>query len=543
VRETEDGSSVGDASNDRSGVTFGHLIVDLRLDRGLSQEDLADRSGMSVRAIRYLECGRVLRPRRRSVSLLADALALTEAERMAFTNVASHLVRRPSGHMQWAAAPVVPGQLPPDISDFTGREAALERLHARITSREQRSTSVVITAVHGPAGVGKTTLAVHWAHQVRTLFPNGQLYVNLHGARAPDSADVLSSFMRALGVDGRCVPEDADERASLYRSLLADRRMLVLLDNAVNASQVRPLLPAGAGNVVLITSRSRLAGLAAAEVVDLDVLPPGQAVELLGKIAGRDRIVRDPAAAAKLSALCEYLPLALRIVGARLAAKPHWPLQRLAGRIAVDDRRLDELTLGDLAVRASIGLSYRSLGEMERRAFRLLGLLDSADFAPWMLAALLGVPEAQAEDIAERLRDAELLAMAGADVTGQPRFRFHDLIRLYSRERLAAEDGLAPGNLPPVSSRTARSRDEDSLSTVRIRVRELAPDKGVKRGRGQPATQQEQPTGQCSHGIVRAGPTAGCGARDHAGHGISGNREPPGDIVWGTCICPRMPAG
>src|SRR5207247_2962886 len=130
----------------------------------------------------------------------------------------------------------------------------------------------------------------------------------------------------------------------LYRSLLADRRMLVLLDNAVNVAQVRPLLPAGAGNVVLITSRSRLAGLAAAEVVNLDVLPPGPAVELLGKIAGRDRIARDPAAAAKLSALCEYLPLALRIVGARLAAKPHWPLQRLAGRIAVDERRLDELT-------------------------------------------------------------------------------------------------------------------------------------------------------------------------------------------------------
>jgi transcriptional regulator with XRE-family HTH domain len=419
---------VGDASHDDSGVTFGRLLVDFRLDRGLSQDDLAGRSGMSVRAIRYLEHGQVLRPRRLTVSLLADALALTRAERMAFTNLA----RRAGGHIR----PVVPGQLPPDIADFTGREAELDRLRARLNSHGRTS----IMAVHGPAGVGKTALAVHWAHQVRAMFPDGQLYVDLRGARA----DALSGFLRALGVDGRCIPDDAGERASLYRSLLADRRMLVLLDNAAGAAQVRPLLPAGTGNVVVITSRSRLAGLAglaAADVAGLGVLPPGQAVELLGKIAGRDRIARDPEAAAELSALCEYLPLALRIAGARLAAKPHWRLRRLAGRLAVDERRLDELTLGDLAVRASIELSYRSLGQTERRAFRLLGLLDAADFTPWMLAALLGVPAAQAEDIAERLREAELLDMAGEDVAGQPRFRFHGLTRLYSRELCASGYG------------------------------------------------------------------------------------------------------
>jgi tetratricopeptide (TPR) repeat protein len=214
----------------------------------------------------------------------------------------------------------------------------------------------------------------------------------------------------------------------------------VPLDGAADAAQIRPLLPAGAGNTVLITSRARLAGLAAAEVVDLDVLSPGQAVELLGKIAGADRVADEPQAAQRIVALCGYLPLALRIAGARLAAKPHWRLQRLADRLGAQQRRLDELATGDLEVRASVALSYQGLGATERRAFRLLGLLEAPDFAPWMLAALLEVPAAQAEDILERLADAQLLDTVGEDPAGQLRYRFHDLLRLYARERLAEED-------------------------------------------------------------------------------------------------------
>ena len=267
--------------------------------------------------------------------------------------------------------PVAPSQLPPDIEDFTGREDALERLRVRMAGRPGGSATVVITGAVGKAGVGKTALAVHVAHQLRPEFPDGQLYVNLRGAEAQvlTPAEVLGRFLRALGVEGQYLPQDVDSRAGLYRSLLADRRVLVVLDNAAGEAQVRPLLPAGAGNAVLVTSRIRLAGLTAAEVIDLEVLSPEQAVELLGKIVGAGRIAAEPGAASQLAALCGYLPLALRIVGARLAAKSHWRAQRLADRLGAHHRRLDELAVGDLEVRASFALSYQAVGEAERRAF------------------------------------------------------------------------------------------------------------------------------------------------------------------------------
>ncbi len=173
------------------------------------------------------------------------------------------------------------------------------------------------------------------------------------------------------------------------------------------------------------------------------VLAPEQAVELLGKIAGADRISREPAAAQVIAALCGYLPLALRIAGARLAAKPQWRLHRLAHRLAEHQRRLDELSAGDLEVRSSVGMSYYALGEKEQRAFRLLGLLEVPDFASWMLAALLDVSAPEAEEVADHLADAQLLDTLGDDATGQLRYRFHDLVRLYARERLAAEETSA----------------------------------------------------------------------------------------------------
>jgi DNA-binding SARP family transcriptional activator/tetratricopeptide (TPR) repeat protein/transcriptional regulator with XRE-family HTH domain len=428
----------------RDRVEFGRLLARFRVARGLSQEELADRSGMSVRAIGNLERGQVRRPRRTSIALLCQALALTDAQRAAVEQAAAELDGGADGRADARPEPaqLAPRQLPPDVADFTGRELTLERLHARMRERGRGSTAVVITAAVGKAGVGKTTLAVHAAHQLRRSFPDGQLYVNLRGveAQALDPTHVLDGFLRALGIDGHAIPEGVDERARLYRSLLADRRMLVLLDNAADAAQVRPLLPAGAGNVVLITSRARLAGLALTEVIDLDVLPPEEAVELLGKIIGADRVASEPEAARTVVALCGYLPLALRIAGARLAAKPHWRLRQLADRLGAQQRRLDELTTGDLEVRASVALSYQGLGALERRAFRLLGLLEVPDFAPWMLSALLEVPADEAEDVAERLAEVQLLDSVGEDAAGQLRYRFHDLLRLYARERLTAED-------------------------------------------------------------------------------------------------------
>jgi transcriptional regulator with XRE-family HTH domain len=368
-----------------NGGEFGRLLAGFRLCRGLSQDELADRSGLSVRGIRGLERGQVARPRWASVSLLADALALSDAERAAFRQAAggSDGWTGRTGEGGPARVFAAPSQLPPDIADFTGREGALERLRARISGGPGESTAVVITGVVGKAGVGKTALAVHAAHQLRPTFPDGQLYMNLRGveAQALEPGEVLGEILRALGVEGHCLPQDMDSRARWYRSLLADRRVLVVLDNAAGEAQVRPLLPAGAGNAVLVTSRARLAGLTLSEVIDLGVLPPRQAVELLGKIVGACRIAAEPEAASQIAALCGYLPLALRIVGARLAAKPHWRAQRLADRLAAHHRRLDELTVGDLEVRASFALSYQGVGEMERRAFRLLGLLEMPDFA------------------------------------------------------------------------------------------------------------------------------------------------------------------
>ena len=243
------------------GAEFGRLLAGFRLSRGLSQDELARRSSMSVRAIRDLERGQVEHPRRTTVALLADALGLNETDREAFENAASGALGRADEHNGAPGTPqrAVPRQLPPDIADFTGRELAMEWLHGRVRGQHE-STAVVITGVVGKAGVGKTTLAVHAAHQLRSQFPDGQLYINLRGveAQALDPPEVLGRFLRALSVEGRSIPDDVDERADLYRSLMADRRALVLLDNAADEAQVRPLLPAGAGNAVLVTSRTRL---------------------------------------------------------------------------------------------------------------------------------------------------------------------------------------------------------------------------------------------------------------------------------------------
>src|SRR5262245_13412774 len=430
---------------------------------------------MSVRAIRDLERGQVDRPRRSSIAVLADALALTDAERAAVEQAVLDADGRGDGRPQASSLPAArttPSQLPPDIGDFTGRDAVLASFCSRLRSRTRGSTAVMLMAVVGKAGVGKTTLAVHAAHRLRSQLPDAQLYVNLRGAEAQalDPGDVLSGFLRALGVESRSIPDDVEERAGLYRSLMADLRALVVLDNAADEAQVRPLLPAGARNVVIVTSRSRLACLPPAEVADLDVFSAEHALELLGKIVGADRLAREPVAAATILAMCGGLPLALRIVGARLAGRPHWRLQRLADRLNAEHRRLDELAAGDLEVRASVALSYRGLAAVERRAFRFLGLLDVPDFAPWMLSALLDVPALEAEDIAESLADAQLLDAVGEDAFGQIRYRFHDLLRLFARERLAVED--VPAARRAALERTLRTYFTTAQNSVRqLRLR------------------------------------------------------------------------
>jgi tetratricopeptide (TPR) repeat protein len=341
-------------------------------------------------------------------------------------------------------------QLPPDIGDFTGRSDTMARVRDLLL---QRSGAVVISAIAGKGGVGKTALAVHLAHQLRSEFPDGQLYVNLRGAEAEalDPGEVLAGFLRQLGVAGAAIPEGSHERAALYRARLAGKRILLLLDNAASEAQVRPLLPGSGTCAVLVTSRAPLSGIEAAIPVPLEVLAPAEAGELLAKVVGAERVAAEPAAAESIVRVCGGLPLAVRIAGAKLAAKPHWSLERFVERLADERRRLDELQAGDQEVRATFALSYRRRDQEEQRAFRRLGLLVGPDFAAWVVATMLESELVDAEELVERLVEAQLLEVAGEDGDGQIRYRFHDLLRVFARERFRQEE-------PPVAQRVALRR-------------------------------------------------------------------------------------
>ncbi|KII00075.1 hypothetical protein LP52_03865 [Streptomonospora alba] len=372
--------------------------------------------------------------------------AETESERGAPESASAGESGRSASEGAPSSGQPAPAQLPPDIADFTGRHEQVAQLRARIGAQAEPGVAprpVAISAVSGMGGIGKTALALRAAHACAADFSDGQLYADLRGAQAApaDPAQVLAGFLHAVGVEGAALPEPLEERSALFRSMLAGRRMLVVLDDAGAERQVRPLLPGAPGCAVLITGRVRLTGLEGADIVDLDVFDPGQAVELLARIAGRDRVAAEPEAAAEIARLCGHAPLAVRVAGARLKARPRWPLSHLVRMLGDERRRLDELAVGDLGVRASFALSYAGLAEPARRIFRLLGTLETGDAAAWTAGALAGVGSAQAEAAVEDLVDAQLLAVAGADGTGRLRYRMHDLVRLYARERCEEEDG------------------------------------------------------------------------------------------------------
>jgi DNA-binding SARP family transcriptional activator/tetratricopeptide (TPR) repeat protein len=357
-----------------------------------------------------------------------------------------------SAYQRAAAAPsaVVPAPrrqpdpvvhlLPADTADFTGRAEQVAEL-AGFLAPAGGAAALHLAVLTGAAGIGKTTLAVHVAQRLRNRFPGGQLYLDLHGVgeQPVDARQALGRFLRVLGVPDRELPDGVEERAELYRCRLGDRPVLVVLDDAAGAGQVRPLLPGGPGSAMLVTSRRRLSGLAGAREFPVDLLEPDAALALLGHLAGPERISRDPGAGRRVVESCGRLPLAVRIAGARLAARPHWSLDRLAGLLRDERRRLDELVVADLDVRAGLMLSYRGLDPTARRALRLLGLLDAPAVAGWVVAALLDVPVEHGERVAEELIDAALLS-AEESAAGAVRYRRHDLVRLFARERSMAED-------------------------------------------------------------------------------------------------------
>ena len=355
------------------------------------------------------------------------------------------LLRARAGGRPPGSGTAVPRELPAPVPHFAGRGSELAMLSALLNgSGDAAAAAVLISAIGGTAGVGKTALAVQWAHQAADSFPDGQLYVNLRGYdpdRPVPAADALAGFLRSLGVPGPDIPTDEAERAGRYRSLLAGRRVLVVLDNAGSVEQVRPLLPGSASCAVVVTSRDSLAGLVArhgAARLDLDLLPPGDAIGLLDGLLG-DRARAEPGAVATLADRCCRLPLALRVAAELTAARPGVLLADLAGELADEQRRLDALdAAGDprTAVRAVFSWSYQHLDPGTARAFRLAGLHPGADFEPYAIAALIGSTLDEARRTLDTLARAHLIQPAP-----NGRYSMHDLLRGYARELAASHDG------------------------------------------------------------------------------------------------------
>ncbi|MFF3644003.1 BTAD domain-containing putative transcriptional regulator [Streptomyces sp. NPDC002564] len=345
------------------------------------------------------------------------------------------------------SSPVRPAQLPATVPDFTGRASFVDELSDILSTAEGRVMAV--SALAGIGGVGKTTLAVHVAHVARTHFPDGQLYVDLQGAgaRAAEPETVLGAFLRALGTADSAIPDSLEERAALYRSVLDGRRVLVLLDNARDAAQVRPLLPGMEGCAALVTSRVRMVDLAGAHLVDLDVMSPEEALLLFTRIVGEERVTAEREAALDVVAACGFLPLAIRIAASRLAARRTWTVSTLAAKLADERRRLDELQAGDLAVKATFELGYGQLEPAQARAFRLLGLADGPDLSLAAAAAVLDLPPDETEDVLESLVDTSLVESAAPG-----RYRYHDLVRLYARA-CAERDEQPPSEREAAMSR------------------------------------------------------------------------------------------
>jgi tetratricopeptide (TPR) repeat protein/transcriptional regulator with XRE-family HTH domain len=431
---------------------FAELVRGHRHRLGLTQDELADQCGVAVRTIRGIEAGRIARPRPGTVRLLADVFALTDGDRERFLHTA---LEGTGGDPTTAGAErrPVPAELPADVAGFTGRDVELAALDALIDPEIPTAATAVISAVSGTAGVGKTALAVRWGHRVAARFPDGQLYLNLRGYDVDQPvtpADALARLLDTLGVSDADIPVELDARAATYRTQVAGRRMLIVLDNASTVGQVRPLLPGAASCTVLVTSRDRMAGLVArdgAQRVDLDLLPLDDGIALLRRLIG-DRVDADPEAAAALADRCARLPLALRVAAELAISRPQDTLAELAAELADQQRRLNLLDAdGDpgTAVTAVFSWSLRHLTPSAARLFRILGLRSGADVTTRAAASLAAAtPTVVRPWLAELVR-ANLLTELSAD-----RYTQHDLLRDYAAHLARDED--------PTSTRAALTR-------------------------------------------------------------------------------------
>jgi tetratricopeptide (TPR) repeat protein/transcriptional regulator with XRE-family HTH domain len=430
--------------------SFSRLLLSLRLKAGLTQEELADQSGVSVRALSNIERSRTTRPYRDSVERLADALQLSGPVRQHFLDTARGRSTAPAPPAPPTAltrlAQLVPRQMPANVPYFAGRTSELSVLatHLRPAPGASGPQVAVIT---GTAGVGKTALALHWAYGAAERFPDGQLYVNLRGfdpsGNPVKPAEAIRGFLAAFGIPDERIPANPQALASLYRTVLADRQLLLVLDNAYDAAQVRPLLPGSSTCRVVVTSRNELAGLAVtagARLICLSVLAPGEARQTLALRLGDRRLDRDPKAVNTFLALTARLPLALAIVAARCAARQDFPLGSLAVGLAEARSLLDNLDAGDAetSIRTAFSWSFQNLTDPAARMFRLLGLHPGPDVTVRAAASLTGLSHEKAEKALAELTTASMLT---EHVPG--RYSFHDLLREYAAEQCCLTDNEA----------------------------------------------------------------------------------------------------
>jgi len=437
-----------------AGSPFGALLRQLRVAAGLTQEELAASARLSPRSVSDLERGISRSPRPETVRRLAAALGLGERELAEFRAAAAgRQPGRGEETLAWAVEGGLgdrvladPGlaavrALPRDVAGFTGRAEELGVLTGPVADAAASGGVVGICAIGGLAGMGKTTLAVHAAHLLADRFPDGQLFVQLHahtpGRRAVDPADALASLLRVAGYS-EDIPSDLDSRAACWRSFLAGRKVLVVLDDADGHEQVGPLLPGMQGSLVIVTSRRRLAGLTDAAAISLDTLPAADAARLLATTAGRPGLSADDPEVAQIIRLCGYLPLAIAMAGSQLRHHPAWTAAHLAGLLAAARDRPGLLAAGNLSVAAAFDLSYRDLSAAQRRLFRALGLHPCADFNDYAAAALAGTSLSAASRALTALYDEHLIT---EHVPG--RYRMHDLLRAHARALADFDDPAA----------------------------------------------------------------------------------------------------
>jgi transcriptional regulator with XRE-family HTH domain len=423
----------------------------------LTQQELAERSGLSVRAISKLECGRIRWPYPDSVGRLADALGLRDAQRAEFTAAAGHRLAQGMGTVRSRAGGFVPRLLPARSPAFVGRADELKALSRML---DELGPATLITAITGTAGAGKTALAVHWAHQVAGRFPDGQLFVNLRGFGPSDTplapADAARALLDALRVSADRLPETVEAQLGLYRSLLAGKRTLIVLDNARDAAQVRPLLPGSPTCRVIVTSRNQLPSLTAIEAARpllTDTLTSTEARQLLATRLGSLRLAADRHATDQIIGSCAHLPLALCIVAARAELRPSLTLERIAEDLGRQPS-LDAFTgMADPAadLRAAFSWSYRQLDSAAARTFRLVGLYPGTELEPHAIAALTETTPEITSRALDALARASMIKIAGRD-----RYTMNTLLRVYARE-LAVRYGTK-GSLPDRAIRAGRRR-------------------------------------------------------------------------------------